>query len=207
MKRIRISFSKKKFKRVKVLAGHNDDLAKLLGSTDELSVLRERRKNLSAPVLLFQKVQDYAFSLHITLKTKWRCDCPIPHEVKLQLDKRLKSGRPATAHLKARFVFGDSLCEPRSKTIRDVEIRVREKAEYSEEIVELHPSNDFAIARQQMEFASSAVAATARVDLESSVISSSIISATGVNEYAPESLFKRYGYPENTSKYLSLRQI
>ena len=56
MKRIRISFSKKKFKRVKVLAGHNDDLAKLLGSTDELSVLRERRNSSSAPVVPFQKV-------------------------------------------------------------------------------------------------------------------------------------------------------
>lgn len=194
MKRIRISFSKKKFRRVKILAGYNDDLAKLLGSTHEISVLRERRKSLSPPITLFQKIQDYAFSLHLALKTKWCCECRVPHDVKLQLDKRLKSGCAPVPHLKARFNLGETSNGSNTRLAQDIEIRVFENSDLSEISAELrsHPGNYLSEARQQFELQHNVATETARIGLTDRMVSSRITSAI---QPAPESILKRYNSP------------
>ena len=196
MKRIRISFSKRKFKRVKLLAGHNDDLAKLLGSNDELSVLRQRRKNSLGPVKLFQRVQDYASSLHIALKNKWLCDCQAPHYVRLQLNKRIDSshrGSPSTAYLRARFSFDDAAYNRNSRSVHDTEIRVSEVTEQLTDYMvrQSVPNEDLARLRQQFEFQSLTVAASARLELKDGVLSSSMISQTETTD-GSDGIQKRY---------------
>ncbi len=205
MKRIRISFSKKKFKRVKVLAGYNDDLAKLLGSTDEISVLRERRKSSSPPMTLFQRVQDYALSLHFALKTKWCCDCQGAHDVKLQLNKRLESGCFPTPHLQARFGLGEASRGTHTKPAQDVEIRVCDDFDLTEKFAELpsHPGDYLSKARQQFELQHNVAPATNRIDLTNRVVTSSIASATGASQHGSESILKRYNYKLITSIYSS----
>ena len=107
MKRIRISFSKKKFKRVKILAKYNDELAKLLGASDDLAPSRERRKS-SPSAIFFQKVQDHANSLHAALKARWHCPCLTHHDANLQLEKRTKDRKPGNP--KFQLVFTVEKC-------------------------------------------------------------------------------------------------
>lgn len=120
LRRLRISFSKKKFKRIKTLASYNDELGKLIGLSDELAPSRSIRRRTPFTEYI-RRVQDHACSLHRTLKAGWRCPCQSPHIAILRLEKRLADDVSSNIHFRVRF-GSDALSIPWHAT----EIRVLE---------------------------------------------------------------------------------
>ncbi len=72
MKRFQISFSKGKTKKVKKLATHNDDLEEILGYSERIIPIAEKRKS-SDPVALFEKMYHHACAMHNALLRNWKC--------------------------------------------------------------------------------------------------------------------------------------
>ncbi|KAK2605571.1 hypothetical protein N8I77_008400 [Diaporthe amygdali] len=85
-KRIQISFSKGKHKKVKKLAGHNRELEDILGYSERIIPIADRRKT-SEPVTRFEKLRQHAYGIYQILAKQWRCQ---------------RSCRHHTAHLRLR---------------------------------------------------------------------------------------------------------
>ena len=87
-RRIKFTLSKKKREKLlQMLAKYNDDLQKLMGSSDRLALSRQRRKT---PLTKFyQRVRDHAFLLHRALTAGWRCECRSSHNANLLLENRV----------------------------------------------------------------------------------------------------------------------
>ena len=91
MKRIQLSFSKGKDKKVKILANHNQELQEILGYSERIIPIAETRKS-STPVALFEKVRQHASCVHNALKRHWKCSnqkCR-SHRVHLTLHAEVK---------------------------------------------------------------------------------------------------------------------
>ncbi|KAI9791857.1 MAG: hypothetical protein M1816_003402 [Peltula sp. TS41687] len=102
MRRLRISFSKKKFKRIRTLADYNDELTKIIGLNDELAPSRRLRKR--TPFMEYiRRIQDHACSLHGILKEGWRCPCRSPHTAILRLEKRIAEESSSNVFFRVRF--------------------------------------------------------------------------------------------------------
>ncbi|KAK5999132.1 hypothetical protein PT974_01521 [Cladobotryum mycophilum] len=72
-KRLQISFSNGKAKKVKKLEAHNKELEEILGYSERIVPIADRRKS-SPPVALLEKVRKHASSVHSTLKKRWKCE-------------------------------------------------------------------------------------------------------------------------------------
>jgi hypothetical protein len=84
LQRLRISFSRKKFKHVALLSKYNDELQQLLNCNDELVPSRRRRKT---PLLtVARSLQKLSQDLYNILLDKWQCSCNLPHETNLLLE-------------------------------------------------------------------------------------------------------------------------
>ena len=90
MRRLRISFSKSKHRKVEKLAKYNRDLNDLLGWSDNVLPMREHRK-VSEPVAFYEKIRQQCTDLHTALKGSWRCVCQKPHQANVLLAKRKPS--------------------------------------------------------------------------------------------------------------------
>jgi hypothetical protein len=97
-RRLRISFSRKKFKHVKLLVKYNDELQQLLTSSDELAPLRRRRQKTPL-ITLMRSLRQHSQSLYSGLVDRWRCQCPISHEAKLLLERRMTHDNDLHLHL------------------------------------------------------------------------------------------------------------
>lgn len=85
---MRISFSKKKFKHVKLLTKYNDELQQLLAANDELAPARQRRRK--TPMISFlQSLQSHSQDLYSALLSRWTCSCPDLHRTSLLLEKHV----------------------------------------------------------------------------------------------------------------------
>jgi hypothetical protein len=95
----RIKFTLSKRKREKLLQSlskRNDDLQKLMGSSDRLAPSRHQRK---APLTKFYyRVRDHAYLLHRALTSGWGCECWSSHNANLLLEDRIS--RNPVANLK-----------------------------------------------------------------------------------------------------------
>ncbi|KAH0545416.1 hypothetical protein FGG08_000557 [Glutinoglossum americanum] len=86
-RRIKFTLSKKKREKLaKALDRHNEELRKLLQSSDELAPSRRYRK--SPPTMSFQRAREHARDLHAVLTSGWRCSCQLSHGANLLLEKR-----------------------------------------------------------------------------------------------------------------------
>ncbi|EEU41653.1 uncharacterized protein NECHADRAFT_87584 [Fusarium vanettenii 77-13-4] len=84
-KRVQISFSKGKHKKVKKLASHNQELQEILGYSERLIPISDRRK-ASEPVGRLEKLRQHACSVHSALKSQWKCNKSCrSHEAHLSL--------------------------------------------------------------------------------------------------------------------------
>ncbi|KAK4155958.1 hypothetical protein C8A00DRAFT_31208 [Chaetomidium leptoderma] len=86
-KRMRISFSKGKHKKIRKLAACNQELEEILGYSERIIPIAEKRKG-SEPVGMFEKVRQHACGVYDALKRQWRCNrsCqPGNHEAHLNL--------------------------------------------------------------------------------------------------------------------------
>ena len=80
------------------LEKHNQDLHRLIGTSEKLGPMRKKRKS---PITgYFQQIRDHARSLHNALTQAWRCSCPSGHPIKLLLESRLKADETGTAGIK-----------------------------------------------------------------------------------------------------------
>ncbi|KAI8635428.1 hypothetical protein F5Y19DRAFT_469299 [Xylariaceae sp. FL1651] len=71
-KRVQISFSKGKHKKIKKLATHNDELQEILGYNERIIPISDRRKS-SDPVRLFENIRQHAYCVYNALKQQWKC--------------------------------------------------------------------------------------------------------------------------------------
>ncbi|RSL82809.1 hypothetical protein CEP51_004917 [Fusarium floridanum] len=72
-KRVQISFSKGKHKKVKKLASHNQELQEILGYSERIIPISDKRK-ASEPVGRLEKLRQHACSVHSALKWQWKCN-------------------------------------------------------------------------------------------------------------------------------------
>lgn len=72
MKRFQISFSKGKTKKVRKLATHNQELEEILGYSERIMPIANKRK-YSDPVTLFEKMCQHACAMHNALVRNWKC--------------------------------------------------------------------------------------------------------------------------------------
>ena len=97
----RITFTLTRKRRDKLmgqLEKHNQDLHRLIGTSEKLGPMRKKRK--SPITAYFQQIRDHARSLHSALTQAWRCSCPSGHPIKLLLESRLKADETGTAQIK-----------------------------------------------------------------------------------------------------------
>lgn len=120
MKRFQISFSKGKTKKVKTLATRNQELQEILGYSERVISIADKRKS-SGPVALFDKMCQHACAMHNALVRNWKCSnraCRT-HQANLCLQAETK-----TMSFNVIFVLDDeqeSLPEPRKQvTIKPV---------------------------------------------------------------------------------------
>lgn len=73
------------------LAKYNDQLRKMLGSSEKLADSRVKRRSLPFAAH-YARVRDHAHGLHQLLISEWRCDCRQSHNANLLLENRIKSG-------------------------------------------------------------------------------------------------------------------
>lgn len=85
LKRIQISFSKGKHRKVKKLAEHNKEIEDILGYSERIIPIADKRKT-SEPVTRFERLRQHAYAIHRTLARHWRCqlNCQI-HAAHLSL--------------------------------------------------------------------------------------------------------------------------
>ncbi|KAI9368517.1 hypothetical protein BJX61DRAFT_546444 [Aspergillus egyptiacus] len=84
--RIKISFSKGKHKKVRKLADYNQELQEILGYSERIVPIADKRTS-SAPVTLFNKIRQHACSVHSVLSQRWKCqsqNCQ-PHQAHLRI--------------------------------------------------------------------------------------------------------------------------
>ena len=72
LKRLQISFSKGKAKKVKKLATHNRELDEILGYSERIVPIANKRKS-SGPIALFEKMCQHASAMHNALGRNWKC--------------------------------------------------------------------------------------------------------------------------------------
>ncbi|KAK2759477.1 hypothetical protein FQN54_002955 [Arachnomyces sp. PD_36] len=86
LKRIRISFSKRKNVKVKKLEIHNRELESILGCSDQIMPIGEARA-LSRPVVFYERFHQHACGLYNALGQHWKCtsSCCRSHEVHILL--------------------------------------------------------------------------------------------------------------------------
>ena len=72
MKRFQISFSKGKAKKVKRLAIRNQELQEILGYSERIVPIADKRKS-SEPVAIFEKICQHACAMHNALMRNWKC--------------------------------------------------------------------------------------------------------------------------------------
>lgn len=135
LKRFRISFSKNKFNQVSTLSKRNDDLAKLLETSDALAPSRKRRQTgLNASLL--RKIQDHACDLYAALDGAWQCNCQCGHPTNLRLEKRISQKSTAGEHWKLLLALSDVSDQI---TWQEVEVRVMEGSESTAGSAECSP--------------------------------------------------------------------
>lgn len=82
MQRLKLSFSKKKQKKIDRLAKHNHELEEILGYSERIIPISDKRK-ASEPVSHFEKLRQHAYAVHQTLANHWnchrRCKCHAAH--------------------------------------------------------------------------------------------------------------------------------
>ncbi|RMJ18496.1 hypothetical protein BHE90_000418 [Fusarium euwallaceae] len=84
-KRVQISFSKGKHKKVKKLASHNKELEEILGYSERIIPISDKRK-ASEPVGRLEKLRQHACSVHSALRWQWKCNKSChSHEAHLSL--------------------------------------------------------------------------------------------------------------------------
>ncbi|KUI72164.1 hypothetical protein VM1G_07495 [Cytospora mali] len=71
-KRLKLSFSKKKQKKIDKLAKHNQELEEILGYSERIVPISDKRK-ASEPVSRFEKLRQHAYAVHQTLANHWKC--------------------------------------------------------------------------------------------------------------------------------------
>ena len=116
MKRLQISFSKSKFRKVKKLACRNQELQEILGYSERIIPIAESRK-YSDPVALFEKLYQHACAMHNALSRNWRCSSRTcrTHQANLCLRGEIK-----TVGFNVLFVLEDeqdSLPRPRRREV------------------------------------------------------------------------------------------
>ncbi|KAF2788450.1 hypothetical protein K505DRAFT_314859 [Melanomma pulvis-pyrius CBS 109.77] len=84
LRRLRISFSRKKFKHVKLLEKYNNDLREMLSSGDELASMRKRRR-IGPTVVLLRSLQQHLQNLYSGLLSRRKCNDPTQHDTKILL--------------------------------------------------------------------------------------------------------------------------
>lgn len=72
LKRVRISFSKGKHKKVRKLANHNQELQEILGCSERIIPIADGRKS-SDPVALFERIRQNACGVHNALERHLNC--------------------------------------------------------------------------------------------------------------------------------------
>ena len=92
MKRLQISFSKSKFRKVKKLACRNQELQEILGYSERIIPIAESRRS-SDPVALFEKLYQHACAMHNALSRNWRCSSRTcrTHQANLCLQGEIKT--------------------------------------------------------------------------------------------------------------------
>ncbi|KAL5415698.1 hypothetical protein PMIN06_002302 [Paraphaeosphaeria minitans] len=85
MHRLRVSFSKKKFKHVQLLRKYNIELKDLLSSNDKLAPFRRVRKEEHLMASLWNTRQ-HSQAFYTALKSRWDCTCGMSHESRIRLD-------------------------------------------------------------------------------------------------------------------------
>ena len=135
LRRFRISFSKNKFNQVSTLSRRNDDLARLLETSDVLAPSRKRRQTgLNASFL--RNIQDHACDLHAALDDAWQCNCQCAHPTRLRLEKRISQKSTVGEHWKLLLALGDASDQV---TWQEVEVRVMEGSESATRSAECSP--------------------------------------------------------------------
>ena len=92
LKRLQISFSRGKAKRVRKLATHNQELDEILGYSERIVPIANKRKS-SNPVALFEKMCQHACAMHNALMRNWKCSgksCR-SHQAKLCLRAEIRT--------------------------------------------------------------------------------------------------------------------
>ena len=116
MKRLQISFSKGKTRKVRKLASRNQELQEILGYSERIIPIAESRRR-SDPVALFEKVYEYACAMHNALARNWKCSSRTcrTHQASLCLRSEVK-----TVSFNVLFVLEheqDSLPKPRKQEV------------------------------------------------------------------------------------------
>ena len=114
MKRLQISFSKGKAKKVRRLADRNQELEQILGYSERVIPIADKRKS-SEPVAFFEKLRQHACAMHNVLSRNWICSkrsCRT-HQASLCLRAETK-----TISSNILFVVGDEQ-EPSSKPTKE----------------------------------------------------------------------------------------
>lgn len=116
LKRFQISFSKGKTRKVKKLGTRNQELQEILGYSERIIPIADKRK-CSDPVALFEKICQNACALHNALTRNWKCSSRTcrTHQANLCL-----RGETKTVSFSVLFVLGDeqgSLSNPRKQEV------------------------------------------------------------------------------------------
>lgn len=72
MKRLQISFSKGKAKKIKKLGLHNEELQEILGYSERVMPIADKRHS-SDPVAHFERLFQHAWAIHNALSRNWKC--------------------------------------------------------------------------------------------------------------------------------------
>lgn len=72
LRRLQISFSKGKHRKVKKLAEHNKELEDILGYSERIIPISDKRKT-PEPVTHLENLRKHAFAIHRTLSKQWKC--------------------------------------------------------------------------------------------------------------------------------------
>ncbi|CAM1501131.1 Fc.00g102930.m01.CDS01 [Cosmosporella sp. VM-42] len=102
-KRLQISFSKGKHKKVKKLDSCNKELEEILGYGEHIIAISNRRKS-SKPVSHLETIRQHACRLYNTLKLQWKCD-EAAHTHKAHLSLHVEA---APVRLSVIFPIGSS---------------------------------------------------------------------------------------------------
>ncbi|KAK0726731.1 hypothetical protein B0T26DRAFT_691523 [Lasiosphaeria miniovina] len=117
-KRLQLSFSKGKHKKVKKLAAHNQELQDILGYSERLIPISDRRQ-ASGPVESFEKMRKHACLIHRVLRQQWNCRVNTHcHEAHLKLEVLVEPSK--TNNLSVLFKVDNS-----GNPIQEVVIRAK----------------------------------------------------------------------------------